>query len=649
MKKILLALMLVAGAVAVAQQKNVLPMPDSGNVSLPLDEYNKLVELAANPPKKPIVPPLNFSLKRADLKLKVEDDHISGTMQLEGETFKKGLMKVPLTTGMTILDARQEGKAVPLEQENGGQVAILAGPAEFSILLNAALPLGIEAGRASFLVTVPLAGSAQITLTVPGEHTSVNLSSGLITNRTSDKGNTVVEATLIPGQSAMFWWATREVATAVVPREVRFLSNVKTLVSVSEADVRLAALADITVVQGEPAQFEVEVPAGYEVTGVTGGSLESSEVQAGTLVLKVSTPSQRSHQFLISLERSITETKESVPFLSFKNTQREIGEVLVEGAGTMELTATEGGSLKRMDVKETNAHLRSLAHFPPQAAFRYHKQTNEAPSLALAWVRFPDSSVLAAVAENAEITTMVTSEGRSLTEVKLTVKNQAQPFLKVALPAGASILTADVNGEKVKPVQGADGNRVPLLRPGFRPTGPYTISFVFMHSGAPFAKKGSSELTLPSMDIPIDVMQWEVYLPEQYKVKDFAGDVIAADRVPSVQVVNGQLAPVGNPISGVRKVAAPAPPGQMLGMVLDPSGAAIPGATVNEPFNLNTNLNVGTVSETVTVDAQSVQQMATNGRNYTELSALKAGVAQPTSSVSANVVNLQRRVAGVLP
>jgi hypothetical protein len=29
----------------------------------------------------------------------------------------------------------------------------------------------------------------------------------------------------------------------------------------------------------------------------------------------------------------------------------------------------------------------------------------------------------------------------------MTIKNQAQPFLKVALPAGAAILSADVGGE----------------------------------------------------------------------------------------------------------------------------------------------------------------------------------------------------------
>src|SRR5207249_6276233 len=161
--------------------------------------------------------------------------------------------------------------------------------------------------------------------------------------------------------------------------------------------------------------------------------------------------------------------------------------------------------------------LRSLGRFPLQAAFRYHKQPNERPTLALVWTRFPDSSVIAAVVERAIATTLVTNEGRSLTEVKLTVKNQAQPFLKVALPQGASILSVEVAGEKAKPVEGSDGNRVPLLRAGFRPRDAYEVSFVFMHSGAPFAKKVGSEISLPKMDVPIDLLQWEVFLPEQYR------------------------------------------------------------------------------------------------------------------------------------
>src|SRR2546430_1555251 len=525
-------ILVLPGFAAAADDAALPPVPSSGNVTLPLDEYNRLLELAGKRTRKPDTPPVPYTIKRADLKFRVANESVQGTVQLQGEVLHKGATKIPLTTGMAILDARHEGKGLPLELENGTHTAVLSGPADFAVTLDAGLPLNMEAGRASFSLPVPSAGSVRLVLVVPGDHTYVRINPGIITSRSSEKGQTSIEATLVPGQPANIWWTTRETVAPVVPKEVRFLSDVKTLVSVSEADIRIAALADITVVQGEPSQFQIEVPAGFEITGATGASIESSEFEAGVLTLNVTGAAQRSHQFLISMEESITAAKVDTPFLSFKDAQRETGEVLVEGAGTIELTAAEARGLKRMDFKEVNPHLRSLSRFPMQAAFRYHKQPNEKPVLALEWTRFPDSSVLAAVAERAVVTTLVTTEGRSLTEIKLTIKNQAQPFLKVALPQGASILSADVAGEKVKPVEGSDGNRVPLLRPGFRPTDTYTVSFVFMHSGTPFANKGGSELALPKMDIPIGLLQWEVFLHEQYKVKDFGGDAIVANLLP---------------------------------------------------------------------------------------------------------------------
>ncbi|MGC1451516.1 MAG: carboxypeptidase-like regulatory domain-containing protein [Candidatus Sulfotelmatobacter sp.] len=696
MKNIFVVLLLCCGCVA--EEKSTLPLPDSGNVTLTLDEYNKLVELAAKPQKGPDLAPLPYSIKHAEVKLRIENDGVRGMVQLEGELFRKGVSKVPLTTGMTVLDAHQNGKWVPLLQENGTHMALLSGPGEFSVALDTGLPLRIEAGRASFTLPVPAAGSVQLAMVIPGDHTFANITSGLITSRKSENGHTAIEATLVPGQPATIWWTTREAVTPTVPREVRFLADAKTLVSVSEAEVRLAVLADVTVVQGEPSQFQVELPAGYEVTGVTGATLDSTETQAGVLTLKVNAPTQRNHQFLISMERSISGAKADAPFLTFKGAQRETGEVLVEGAGTMELTATEGGGLKRMDVKEANPYLRSLAHFPPQAAFRYHKQASETPTLALEWVRFPDGSVLAAVAERAVVTTMVTSEGKSLTEIRLILKNQAQPFLKVALPAGVSILSADVGGERVKPVQGPDGSRVPLLRPGFRPTGSYSVSFVFMHSGAPFAKRGGAELSLPNMDIPISLLSWEVFLPEQYKVKDFGGDVIAANLVPPAfrenTVAYGYGTAPEEPASSV--TIAPLLPGQLGGVLADPSGAVLPNARVtvtqtdtgftmstmtdqdgrwvvsnvpsgririraeapgfkttgrdalydaNTPSTFSFALSIGSVAETVEVQAQSI---TLNGRSYSELEQPKKSAPQQNTA-SANVMNLQRRVAGVLP
>jgi hypothetical protein len=701
---ILLAWILILPGLAKADGSALPPVPASGNVTLPLDEYNHLLELASKPVRKTDAPPVPYSMKRADLKFRVTDESVQGTVQLQGEILHKGATKVPLTTGMAILDARQEGKSLPLALENGTHTAVLNGPSEFSVTLDAGLPLNIEAGRASFSLATPSAGSVRFAFVVPGDHTNVRVSPGLITARSSANGQTSIEATLVPGVQANIWWTTREAAAPVVPKEVRFLSDMKTLVSVSESEIRIAALADITVVQGEPAQFEIEIPSGYEVTGTTGASIESSEVESGVLVLKVSAPAQRSHQFLISMEKSITATKVDAPFLSFKNAQRETGEVLVDGAGTIELTAKEAGGLKRMDFKETNPYLRSLSRFPMQAAFRYHKQPSEKPSLALEWTRFPDSSVLSAVVERAVVTTLVTTEGRSLTEVKLLVKNQAQPFLKIALPTGASILTAEVAGEKAKPVEGPDGNRVPLLRPGFRPTDSYNVSFVFIHSGAPFAKKGGSDISLPKMDIPIDLLQWEVFLPERYKVKDFGGDAIAANLLPPAsQDVSGaeefdSLGLFGRGTSTGNAPMVALLPGQLGGIIVDSSGAVIPNAQVSvtqvetgavrnvvtdssgrwvvsnlpsgrvkmaasapghnhfvrelnydgsRPVPFSFALSVGAAMEVVAVEASNGPHDARDSERI-ERNARKIAAQQQTAA-SVNVTNLQQRVSGVLP
>jgi len=727
MKK-LLAILMMFSVYAMGAENTTsnmsLPLPTTGNVTLTLAEYNRLVELAAKSGKKHEVPPMPYAIKRAEMKLHIANQTVLGIIQLDGEVFSKGAAKVPLTSGLTILNARQEGKSLPLEQEGSTSTAILPGAAEFSVALETGMQLAIEAGRASFSLPVPPAGSVRLSLVIPGDHSIVRISPGLITSRTSEKGQTTLEATLVPGQPATIWWATGEVQVPVVKHEVRFLSDVKTLVTVNDEELRIAALADISVVQGDPTQFVVDVPAGYEITGATGATVDSSEMESGKLVLRLNSSTPRSHEFLISMERPLAGAKADAPFLSFKDTQRETGEVLVEGTGAMELTATEGGGLKRMDLKEINPYLRSLARFPLQAAFRYHRQPTEIPTLALEWTRFPDSTVLAAVAEHAVVTTLVTVEGRTLTEVKLTVKNQAQPFLKVALPAGATIVSADVAGEKVKPVQGPDGNRVPLLRTGFRPNGPYEVSFVFMHSGAPFAKKGGSELALPSMDVPISLLEWELFLPEQYKVKDFGGDAIAANLLPAAMVEDdrGQIAAYatgsfGTPQNeGLDQLAVFAPgapssglmqPGQIAGIVVDQSGAVISGAQVkvtslvngattttttdgagrwvvaagmpsgqikieaqasgfvtsvynNTPYNANRPLQysiplrVASAMETVEVTAVAptveTSMTTVHGKRKDrdkERDEKKAEALQ--NSASSNVLNLQKRVAGVLP
>src|SRR5271169_5223601 len=326
----LFAAMIIVVAPGFSQQRADAPPPATGNVTLSLDEYNRLLALANRPGKKSEAPPAAYVLKHAELKLHVVDENVLGSLQFEGETLAANETKVPLASGLTVFDARHGSKPLPVLLETGTHTAILPGQSEFTVTLEAGLALTIDTGRASFALPAPSAGSVRLSLTVPGDRTNVELNHGIITHRASVGGNTEIEATLAPGQMANVFWNTREVVAPVTPREVRFLSDVKSLVSVTESDLEIAALVDVNVLQGEAGEFSVAIPEGFEVTAVNGPTLESSEVQNGVLLLKVTGHGPSAHEFLISLERPISDSQASAPILAVKDAQRETGEVLVE-------------------------------------------------------------------------------------------------------------------------------------------------------------------------------------------------------------------------------------------------------------------------------------------------------------------------------
>ena len=710
MKTVILILLatIVASSVTTAQRRNTpldaaLPAPGGpGTVTISLREYDRLIELATRKTATPDRVPLPFVLSHAIFKLRLEQQTLVGTVDIDGSLLEKGPVKTPLTTGLTILEAKQAGTALPLLQEGINHSAILLGPGPFAVSLGVASPLTIEAGRASFTLPVPLASSAILSLELPGNHANVHVEPGIVTTRTTANGNSVIEAALEPGKPARIWWTTREVAAPVAQREVRFLSDVKSVVSVGDSQMRITALCDLTVIQGEALEFKLPLPAGYELTTASGNSLESSDVSANTLTLRVHDPARRNHQFLIVLERTNRETKVEAPLLEFTGAQRETGEVLVEGIGAMELTATESGGLRRMDVREAGAITRSLAHFPLQAAFRYNRRAADAPKLQLEWRQFLDADVLSAVAERATITTLTNIEGRSLTEVMLRVRNHAKPYMKVDLPSGAQILSAEVEGERVKPVSDVDGNRVPLLRQGLDSSKAYNVSFVYLSSGSRFAKNGNYDMGLPRVDIPVNLLTWEVLLPDRLEVKQFGGNAMAAEDFPAAVANNMVLDGVDENDSVVQVWSqtdtTALDGGQIGGIVVDPTGSIVPGAQVtvtntvtnatlrttsdgdgrwvvsgiqpgpvrvtvgapgfkdvqqdlelqaNRGARMATTLQVGGVAETVTVTESRIETLGNDFKRAEEQA--KRQQLALLHAPSQNVANFQRRVAGILP
>src|SRR5258708_8307343 len=96
----LFALMLCV-SMAFGQEKGQLPLPAARNVTLPLSEYDRLVELARKSAKTREAPPLPSALKLAELKLHVNNLSPLGTVLLEGERFSNDAAKVPPSSALT--------------------------------------------------------------------------------------------------------------------------------------------------------------------------------------------------------------------------------------------------------------------------------------------------------------------------------------------------------------------------------------------------------------------------------------------------------------------------------------------------------------------------------------------------------------------
>jgi hypothetical protein len=208
------------------------------------------------------------------------------------------------------------------------------------------------------------------------------------------------------------------------------------------------------------------------------------------------------------------------------------------------------------------------------------------------------------------------------------------------------------------------------------------------------AKRGEAQMVLPTVDVPLNLLEWEVFLPEQYTAKPVDGNVIPASLSGWREEFSGSGygagagagSGAGAGIGGRSSVsfAAGVPPGQIVGRVTDAAGGAIPGATITLTDGAirmavtskadGTYVIAGAPTGQVTVSSQlagfhtsqttfAFDQTARRVDFQMEVAALvetvtvRAEAERPSTSVdqvqqqapSQNIINMQRRVAGVLP
>ena len=501
-----------------------------GWVVLPVEEYRALHERAYPTEREPEPPPVEATLTRVDYDLRINGESAgagelaSGRATLTIDVLKDGWVRVPIPAGLLVREARLDGKLVSLVASAGGKggsqlSALLSRAGRAVLLLDIALPVASAAGEESITLPSAVSGVTRASVRLPRQGVDIRLTGGLLSEKSESGAESKWVAHGRGNEALAFTWR-RKTEDHRATQPLRLRGSLTELLGLGEDATSINAEVSLEVIQGSAREAKVQIPDKVTVNQVLGAMVADWEVQGGELSVTFLEPVEQTARFVITGEtRSPREGEIGVPLLRLLNVERETGGVAVEvlGAGEIKDIKTEG--LENADARDLGEMVASRQS-PSLAAFRFRMGEKIARSLNVNIARYTPQAVLMANVEEARYQVLVSSEGKTFVQARYAVRNNQRNFLKITLPAGASLWSASLSGRAVRPGQAPDGSALlPLdkARAG-EEAPPFAVEVVYLMRGTAWNDKGQIALALPALDLPVSRTGLLLYHPPLFKV-----------------------------------------------------------------------------------------------------------------------------------
>jgi hypothetical protein len=128
--------------------------------------------------------------------------------------------------------------------------------------------------------------------------------------------------------------------------------------------------------------------------------------------------------------------------------------------------------------------------------------------------------VLIANVEEARYRTLASEDGGLLVEARYAVRNNQRSFLKVTLPAGATVWSATVGGRPIRPgTAEKDAVLLPLEKGRAGEDAPtFVVEIVYLQRIDSWIDKGQTRLALPAVDLPVSRTGVELYYSPRFRL-----------------------------------------------------------------------------------------------------------------------------------
>jgi hypothetical protein len=524
--RILAAVLVVWASGSVGHLVAQTTAPPEGWVVLPLDEYKALREKANPTTSPPAPPPVDATLTRVDYDLRVDGDAVTGRARLTIDVLRDVWTRVQIPSGLLVRDAQLDGQAVSLVGGPSPHV-LLSRAGRFVLALELALPLTASAGAESISLPPSPSPISTATLALPRSEVDLSVNGGFVTER-AEAGNDSRWAVLGRSNQPLTLSWKRKVTDRRGEQPLRFRARVSEMFALGEESGQVTAAVRVEVLQGLARELSLALPAGLVVNEVNGATVGDWDAAGTLLRIRLLEPAALDVSFVVSGEvRVPRDGAIPVPLVRVPSAERESGGVAVDVVGAGEIAGRQTQGLEPADPSELG-DLVAGRESPSMVAFRMRPLAGtEARALTVRVVRYTPQAVLIANVEEARYRTLVSEDGRLLVEARYAVRNNQRSFLKVVMPPGSILWSAEVAGRPIRPaVAEADSILLPLEKGRAGDEAPtFVVGLVYLQGGARTAwlDKGRDRLALPALDLPVSRTGVELYYPPRFRVEPQAG------------------------------------------------------------------------------------------------------------------------------
>jgi len=547
-----------------------------GWVVISVPDYRALRVKAFPAEREPEPPPVDATLSRVDYDLRADGEVAAGRATLTVDVLKNGWVRVPIPAGLFVREAKLDGKPLSLaslSKEPGQFSALLSRPGRAVITLEIALPISASAGEEKLTLPSTLSGVSSVTLEIPRAGVDLSLYGGLFSESTEAHAGGKWTAFGTGVEPMVFTWRRKvEERTSAQTLPLREHGALTQFIGLGEDSTSLSANVSLEVTQGAAKEARIKIPENVTINQVQGATVADWEIKSGELLITFIEPVEQSASFVITGEAALPRDGAiDVPLLRLTGVEKETGGVGVDvlGAGEIKEDSIKSQGFLRADASDLGEPVAGRQS-PALKAFRTHATDANAPrSVHIEVSRYTQQAVLMANVSEARYRVLLTKDGKALVEARYAVRNNQRSFVKILLPPVATLWSASLSGQPIRPGSGPDASLlVPLSKARSGEDAPeFCVEVVYFAPGAGWTDKGRLKVALPALDLPISRTGLQVFYPPQFRVTAETG---------SFHVEN-----FANPISPVlvAEVAEPAvdsvvtrPPASFTGAETNSSG-----------------------------------------------------------------------------